>query len=72
MEKSVTLVKSEPEAEPTELRRTWREQPITSDTVFRGKDECGRIGWFVRITVSGLYSRRLGQSAALHNRVRGY
>ena len=28
--------------------------------MFRGKDECGRTGWFVRLTVSGLYPRRVG------------
>ena len=60
MEKSVTLVKGEPEAESTGPCRTWREKPITRDVVFRGKDECGRTGWFVRITVSGLYPRRVG------------
>jgi hypothetical protein len=58
MEKSMTLVKSEPKAKPT--IRAWRELPITRDTVFRGKDECGRTGWFLRITVSGLYPRRVG------------
>ena len=60
MEKSMTLVKGEPEAKPTGPCRTWRERPITRDVVFRGKDECGRTGWFVRITVSGLYPRRVG------------
>ena len=60
MEKSVTLVKDEPEAEPTKPCRTWREKSITRGTVFRGKDECGRIGWFLRIPVTGLYPRRVG------------
>lgn len=60
MERSVTLVKGEPEVQPTKPCRTWREKPITRDMVFRGKDECGRTGWFVRITVSGLYPRRGG------------
>jgi len=40
--------------------RTWRETPITTDIIFRGKDACGRSGWFLRLTVSGLYPRRVG------------
>jgi len=60
MENNMALATVEPEAEPTGPSRIWREMPITDDIIFRGKDEFGRAGWFVRITVSGLYPRRVG------------
>ena len=57
MGKTMTLVKEE---QATERGYTRRETVITKDIVFRGKDECGRSGWFVRLTASGLYPRRVG------------
>lgn len=40
--------------------RNWLETPITDDILFRGKDACGRSGWFLRLIVTGLYPRRIG------------
>lgn len=40
--------------------KIWRERPVTEDVLFKGADECGRSGWFLRVTVSGLYPRRVG------------
>jgi hypothetical protein len=40
--------------------RIWRERPLTEDVLFRGTDEGGRSGWFLRLTVSGMYPRRVG------------
>lgn len=57
MGKALSLVKAEKATEPC---RTWRETPMTTDIIFRGKDACGRSGWFLRLTVSGLYPRRVG------------
>lgn len=56
----MALVTAEPEARPTGPCRIWRETPIINDIIFRGKDACGRSGWFLRLTVSGLYPRRVG------------
>jgi hypothetical protein len=33
---------------------------VTDDVLFRGTDERGRSGWFVRLTVGGLFPRRVG------------
>ncbi len=43
--------------------RNWLETPITEDILFRGKDAHGRAGWFLRLTVTGLYPRRIGPYA---------
>jgi hypothetical protein len=60
MNNTLTLVSESKETKPAEKGRTWRERPITDDLIFRGTDECGRSGWFLRLTVSGLYPRRVG------------
>jgi len=60
MSKALSLV-SEPKAmNPARSMKIWRERPITEDLLFQGTDECGRSGWFLRLTVSGLYPRRVG------------
>lgn len=60
METNIALVKTELEVEKARPSRIWRETPITTDIIFPGEDEYGRSGWFVRLTVSGLYPRRVG------------
>ena len=61
MEANMALVTDTPEApEKARPSRIWRETTITKDIIFHGKDEYGRSGWFVRLTVSGLYVRRVG------------
>ena len=48
------------EMEPKRIVRSWRELPVTDDVLFRGTDERGRSGWFVRLLVEGLFPRRVG------------
>ena len=69
MENNLALVTVEPGGQPTRPSRIWREMAITNDLIFRGKDECGRTGWFVRITVSGLYPRRTGPYATIRTAI---
>ena len=37
-----------------------RERGLSEESLFRGKDEVGREGWFLRIEVTGMYARRCG------------
>jgi hypothetical protein len=61
MDTPLTLVTTEAmETEPKPIVRTWRELPVTEDMLFRGTDERGRSGWFVRLTVGGMFPRRVG------------
>ena len=43
-----------------EKDRPCRELPVTEDELFRGTDELGCSGWFIRLTVAGLFPRRVG------------
>src|SRR5262245_16789085 len=47
-------------ASTTRKGRIWRECPLSHDVIFEAIDDCGRSGWFLRLTVSGLYPRRVG------------
>jgi hypothetical protein len=69
MDKPLTLASESTETKPTETGRTWRERPITEDLIFRGTDDCGRSGWFLRLTVSGLYPRRVGPYRTRHQAI---
>jgi hypothetical protein len=60
MGKALTLISESTETKPTQKVKVWRERPMTDDLIFRGTDDCGRSGWFLRLTVSGLYPRRVG------------
>ena len=61
MDTPLTLVTTEAtEPEPKRIVRTWRELPVTEDVLFRGTDERGHAGWFVRLTVGGMFPRRIG------------
>ena len=58
METTLSLVTDE-QARP-ETPHIWREQPVSEDWLFRGRDEVGRSGWFLRLSITGLYPRRVG------------
>ena len=59
----VKLTDKQPVAESSTNGRTWRERPLSERWLFHGEDEAGRLGWFVRIEVTGLYPRRVGPFA---------
>lgn len=40
--------------------RVWRERILTDDDLFHGTDEAGRVGWFLRLSLTGMYPRRIG------------
>jgi hypothetical protein len=40
--------------------RTWRERALSEEELFQGTDEAGRTGWFLRLTLTGMYPRRIG------------
>lgn len=40
--------------------RVWRERVLTPEDLFHAEDEAGRIGWFLRLSLTGLYPRRIG------------
>ncbi|MBX3325157.1 MAG: hypothetical protein U0223_07460 [Nitrospira sp.] len=48
------------EHEAHEVERVWRERTLTEEELFHGTDEAGRTGWFLRLSVTGLYPRRIG------------
>ena len=61
MDTKLTLVTTDAtEPKPKRIVRTWRELPVTEDVLFRGTDERGRSGWFLRLAVGGMYPRRVG------------
>lgn len=43
-----------------EQGRVWRERTLSEEELFHGTDEAGRTGWFVRLSLTGLYPRRIG------------
>ncbi len=57
---TLRLVGQDETAEPKARPRIWREQPVSDEWIFRGQDEAGRRGWFLRLNVTGLYPRRVG------------
>ena len=60
MGKALTLVSESTETKAEKTGCPWRERPVTEEVIFKGTDDCGRSGWFLRLTVSGLYPRRVG------------
>ena len=56
----LAVVNETQEMKPARRGKIWRERPVTDDVIFKATDECGRSGWFLRLTVSGLYPRRVG------------
>ncbi len=53
-------VKELDETTPEEPVRVWRERTLSEEELFHGTDEAGRTGWFLRLSVTGLYPRRIG------------
>jgi len=47
----------EPNEDPPRL---WRERHLSEEELFEATDEVGRTGWFIRLDITGLFSRRLG------------
>lgn len=61
MDTPLALVTAETvEEKPEKKSRLCREVPVTADELFRGTDELGCSGWFIRLTVGGLFPRRVG------------
>ena len=61
MDTPLSLVTAEAtEKAPKPIVTSWRELPVTDDMLFRGTDERGRSGWFCRLTVGGMFPRRVG------------
>lgn len=40
--------------------RVWRERVLTDEELFHAEDGAGRKGWFLRLSVTGMYPRRIG------------
>jgi hypothetical protein len=60
MGKALTLVSGSTETKAEKPGCPLRERPVTEEVIFKGTDDCGRSGWFLRLTASGLYPRRIG------------
>jgi hypothetical protein len=60
MDTPLALVPESTAKKPAQRVKIWRERPVTEEVIFEGTDDCGRSGWFLRLTVSGLYPRRVG------------
>ena len=52
-----TLMEQDHAIEPARL---WREHAISDRWLVRGQDEVGRRGWFLTLSVTGLFDRRVG------------
>ncbi|MBS0151672.1 MAG: hypothetical protein JSR31_12085 [Nitrospira sp.] len=48
-----------------EPERIWRERAIAEEDLFYGEDGAGWMGWFLRLSLTGMYPRRIG---AFHTR----
>ena len=60
MNNALALVNDGKKSTPARQVKIWRECPITDDVIFHGTDGSGRSGWFLRLTITGLYPRRVG------------
>ena len=61
MDTTLTLVTTDAmEMKPKRVVRRWQELLVTDDAPFRGTDERGCSGWFIRLTVRGMFPRRVG------------
>ena len=60
MDTPLALVPESTTKKPARRVKIWRERPVTEEVIFKGTDDCGRSGWFLRLTVSGMYPRRVG------------
>lgn len=64
--KALAIVTRETPKQETqeENHRIWRERALTEEELFHGTDGAGRTGWFLRLTLPGLYPRRIGPYAS--------
>lgn len=60
MNTTLAVVPESTAKKPAPRVKIWRERPVTEEIIFEGTDDCGRSGWFLWLTVSGLYPRRVG------------
>ena len=61
MDTPIVLVTNDAtERTPRPIVKSWLELPVRDDMLFRGTDERGRSGWFVRLTVGATFPRRVG------------
>jgi hypothetical protein len=54
MDTPLALVTESKEMKPARRAKIWRERPVTDEVIFKGTDECGRSGWFLRVVVPRL------------------
>ncbi len=57
---TMTLVSEGTEQTEASESITYRECDPDLQCLFQGKDEVGREGWFLRLEVTGMYTRRCG------------
>lgn len=57
---NMTLVSESGEQSEASESITYRECDPAQHCLFQGKDEVGREGWFLRLEVIGMYTRRCG------------
>lgn len=55
----VTKETSSPESHKEDVH-IWRERELSEEELFQGTDEAGRTGWFIRLTMPGMFPRRIG------------
>ena len=62
MENALSIVtKSKPSQKTRKADpKVWRERALAEDELFEGTDEVGRSGWFLRLSLTGMYPRRVG------------
>lgn len=61
MENTLSLVtKDTPSQKTRDDSRVWRERALTEDELFEATNEVGCSGWFLRLSISGMYPRRVG------------
>lgn len=53
-------MKESDESTQGEQARVWRERTLAPEELFHGVDEAGRTGWFLRLSMTGMYPRRIG------------
>jgi hypothetical protein len=62
MENTLSIVTTDTPKQKTRKTdpKVWRERALTEEELFEGTDEVGRSGWFLRVSLTGMYPRRIG------------
>lgn len=62
MENTLSIVTTDKPKQKTRKSdpKVWRERALMEEELFEGTDEVGRSGWFLRLSLTGLYARRVG------------